>query len=96
MFLLMITREELKALTVNLKEENIYNFRNFKKQLDEIFNEEYMNIYVGLFDYIFKELGMHSDAEMLKATDEQLDKIVAYINEFKDKRNMDFVYESRM
>lgn len=91
-----ITREELKVLIKDLNDENIYNFRNFKKQLDKFFGEGYLNMYVGLFEYIFKKMNISSDSQILNATDEQLDEIVAFINNFKDKRNMDFVYESHM
>jgi len=91
-----ITLEQLKEIVKTLNDENIYNFRNFKDELDKVLGEEYLSIYIPLFGYIFSELKLYSDAELIKANDEQLMHIVTFINEFKDSRNMNFVYASRM
>ncbi|MCT4661251.1 MAG: hypothetical protein N4A40_05255 [Tissierellales bacterium] len=93
---MQITMEQLKAIADKIKEENIYNLRYFKAELDKILGEEYANIYIPLFKYIFEELKIYSDADVKKASDEQLEKIETFINEYEDGRDMNFVYASRM
>lgn len=93
---MQITMEELKAIAAKIKGENIYNLRYFKAELDKILGEEYLSIYIPLFKYIFEELKIYSDADVKKASEEQLKKIETFINSFEDGRNMNFVYASRM
>lgn len=91
-----ITIEQLQKIASDINEDNIYNFRYFKKSLDEILGEEYLNLYIPLFGYIFSELKIYSDFELKNTTMDNLEKIMEFINTFEDKRNPNFVYASHM